>query len=67
MRGCDWRRYLRSALRRELAFSASRLAALRTVYSWFRRWLELDLFDALVRHVAVVRRRARAAGPRRGL
>ena len=38
----------------------------RTVYGWFRRWLRLGLFDALLRHVAVLRRRARGrhAGPR---
>src|SRR3954454_7645389 len=32
----------------------------RTVYGWFRRWLELGLFDALLREVA--RRRRRKAG-----
>lgn len=31
----------------------------RTVYGWFRRWLALGLFDALLRRVAVLRRRAR--------
>lgn len=38
----------------------------RTVYGWFRRWLEQGLFDALLRHVAALRRRAqgRRAGPR---
>ena len=36
----------------------------RTVYGWFRRWLERGLFDALLRGVA--RRRRRAAGRRRG-
>lgn len=38
----------------------------RTVYGWFRRWQALGLFDTLLRHVAVLRRRARGrrAGPR---
>lgn len=38
----------------------------RTVYGWFRRWQDLGLFDALLRHVAALRRRARGrrAGPR---
>jgi putative transposase len=36
----------------------------RTVYGWFRRWLELGLFDALLR--AVARRRRRVAGRRPG-
>jgi putative transposase len=36
----------------------------RTVYGWFRRWVELGLFDALLREVA--RRRRRAAGGRPG-
>src|SRR3954464_8309187 len=36
----------------------------RTVYGWFRRWLELGLFDALLREVA--RRRRRKGGRRRG-
>jgi transposase len=43
--------------------------AWRTVDGWFRRWLDLGLFDALLR--AVARRRRRAAGrrpePRLGL
>ena len=30
----------------------------RTVYGWFRRWQELGLFDALMREVAGLRRRA---------
>jgi putative transposase len=30
----------------------------RTVYGWFRRWLALGLFDALLRAVARMRRRA---------
>ena len=34
----------------------------RTVYGWFRRWLELGLFDAVLRAVARLRRR----GTRRG-
>jgi transposase len=38
--------------------------AWRTVYGWFRRWLELGLFDALLREVA--RRRRRKAGRRSG-
>src|ERR671929_732501 len=36
----------------------------RTVYGWFRRWLALGLFDALLREVA--RRRRREGGRRRG-
>jgi transposase len=36
----------------------------RTVYGWFRRWLELGLFDALLREVA--RRRRRKGGRRPG-
>ena len=36
----------------------------RTVYGWFRRWLDLGLFDALLYEVA--RRRRRKAGRRRG-
>ena len=36
----------------------------RTVYGWFRRWLELGLFEALLREVA--RRRRRKAGRRLG-
>src|SRR3954449_11057778 len=36
----------------------------RTVYGWFRRWLELGLFDALLRDVA--RRRRRKGGRRPG-
>src|SRR4051795_9643811 len=36
----------------------------RTVHGWFRRWLELGLFDALLREVA--RRRRREAGRRPG-
>lgn len=38
----------------------------RTVYGWFRRWQSLGLFDALLRYVAALRRRARGrhAGPR---
>ena len=31
----------------------------RTVYGWFRRWDEKGLFEALMRHVARLRRRAR--------
>ena len=40
----------------------------RTVYGWFRRWLERGLFDALLRAVARLRRRAagRRPEPRRG-
>ena len=30
----------------------------RTVYGWFRHWLDLGLFDRLMREVAVLRRRA---------
>ena len=36
----------------------------RTVYGWFRRWLDLGLFEALLREVA--RRRRRKAGRRPG-
>src|SRR5919112_5118162 len=38
----------------------------RTVYGWFRRWQALGLFEALLRHVAGLRRRdrGRKAGPR---
>jgi putative transposase len=36
----------------------------RTVYGWFRRWLALGLFDALLREAA--RRRRRKAGRRPG-
>jgi putative transposase len=36
----------------------------RTVHGWFRRWLELGLFDRLLREVA--RRRRRKAGRRPG-
>ena len=36
----------------------------RTVYGWFRRWLDLGLFDALLREVA--RRRRRKVGRRPG-
>ena len=38
----------------------------RTAYGWFRRWLELGLFDALLRHVAGLRRRTtgRNSAPR---
>ena len=36
----------------------------RTVYGWFRRWLDLGLFDMLLREVA--RRRRRKAGRRAG-
>lgn len=38
----------------------------RTVYGWFRRWQKLGLFDALMREVAGLRRRAagRRPGPR---
>jgi putative transposase len=36
----------------------------RTVYGWFRRWLDLGLFDALLREAA--RRRRRRAGRRPG-
>ena len=38
----------------------------RTVYGWFRRWQALGLFDAVLRHVAGLRRRdrGRTAGPR---
>lgn len=36
----------------------------RTVYGWFRRWLELGLFEILLREMA--RRRRRKVGRRRG-
>src|SRR3954465_7810003 len=38
----------------------------RTVYGWFRRWLEKGLFEALLRAVARLRRRdaGRRPGPR---
>jgi putative transposase len=38
----------------------------RTVYGWFRRWLDLGLFDAVLRAVARLRRRGvgRGAAPR---
>src|SRR4051794_41942834 len=36
----------------------------QTIYGWFRRWLELGLFDALLREVA--RRRRRKGGGRAG-
>src|SRR3954463_11120410 len=56
---------------RALARPAGRLGARpggwppwRTGYGWFRRWLELGLFDALLREVA--RRRRRKAGRRPG-
>jgi transposase len=41
----------------------------RTVYGWFRRWLEQGLFDALLRDAARLRRRAagRRRGPRLGI
>ncbi len=35
----------------------------RTVYGWFRRWQEQGLFDALLRHVARLRRRAAGRRP----
>jgi putative transposase len=35
----------------------------RTVYGWFRRWLELGLFDRLMWEVAVLRRRAAGRRP----
>ena len=35
----------------------------RTVYGWFRRWQSLGLFEALLRHVAGLRRRARGRRP----
>src|SRR3954451_15632590 len=35
-----------------------------TIYGWFRRWLDLGLFEILLREVA--RRRRRKAGRRRG-
>jgi transposase len=41
----------------------------RTVYGWFRRWLDRGLFDAWLRGVARLRRRAagRRHGPRLGI
>ncbi len=41
----------------------------RTVYGWFRRWLELGLFEALLRDVACRRRRkaGRRPGPTLGI
>lgn len=41
----------------------------RTVYGWFRRWLEAGLFDILMREVARLRRRAggRRAEPHLGI
>jgi putative transposase len=41
----------------------------RTVYGWFRRWLDAGLFDILMRPVAHLRRRAmgRRAAPRLGI
>jgi len=41
----------------------------RTVYGWFRRWLGMDLFDALLRETARRRRRkvGRQPGPRLGI
>ncbi len=43
--------------------------AWRTVYGWFRKWLDLGLFDCLLRDVARRRRRAtgRRAQPRLGI
>ena len=35
----------------------------RTAYGWFRRWQEQGLFDALLRHVAVLRRHRGLALP----
>ena len=42
------------------------LVSWRTAYGWFRRWQEQGLFDALLRYVAKLRRRAggRKAEPR---
>ena len=37
--------------------------AWRTVYGWFRRWLELGLFDRLLCDVACLRRRAAGRKP----
>ena len=34
----------------------SHLPPWRTVYGWFRRWLDLGRFDRLMREVAVLRR-----------
>ena len=41
----------------------------RTVYGWFRRWLDLGVFDAVLRAVARLRRRAagRRPEPRLGI
>ena len=41
----------------------------RTIYGWFRRWLGLGLFDALMRDVACRRRRkaGRRPGPTLGI
>jgi putative transposase len=41
----------------------------RTVYGWFRRWLDFGLFDALLRAVARLRRRrvGRRPAPRLGI
>ena len=36
----------------------------RTAYGWLRRWLGLGLFEALLRQVARLRRRAAGRGPR---
>ena len=43
--------------------------AWRTVYGWFRRWLDLGVFDAVLRAVARLRRRAagRRPEPRLGI
>ena len=43
--------------------------AWRTVYGWFRRWLDLGVFDAMLRAVARLRRRAagRRPEPRLGI
>jgi transposase len=37
--------------------------AWRTVYGWFRRWLDLGVFDAVLRAVARLRRRAAGRRP----
>ena len=39
----------------------------RTVYGWFRRWLDLGLFDAVLRAVARLRRQAAGRRPRPSL
>ena len=41
----------------------------RTVYGWFRRWLEAGLLDAVLRDIARLRRRAvgRRPAPRLGI